>query len=259
MLQISKLIVQGAGLAPILVKRAATVELDWDVRQKSRFDAIDSHGHQLGVFLPRGTLVRGGDVLLAENGSMIRVIAAPQPVLRITPCAVHGSAFDLTRAAYHLGNRHVPIELKPDHLKIEPDHVLADMLRAMHLTVQQVEEAFEPEGGAYSAGGHSHAATPAPAAVHVHGPNCNHSHGHAPTPASAPTVAAAAAAHVHGPNCNHGHDDHGHASAPVSIPAVVATPAAHVHGPDCNHGHGHAPQTIQPVVIQMPTRKPPQP
>ena len=246
MLQISKLIVQGAGLAPILVKRAATVELDWDVRQKSRFDAIDSHGHQLGVFLPRGTLVRGGDVLLAENGSMIRVIAAPQAVLRITPCAVHGSAFDLTRAAYHLGNRHVPIELKPDHLKIEPDHVLADMLRAMHLTVQQVEEAFEPEGGAYSAGGHSHAAAPAPATAHVHGPDCNHSHDYEPAPVTAPAVATA---HVHGPNCNHGHE-HSHAAA---------APAPHVHGPDCNHGHDHAPQTIQPMVIQMPTRKPPQP
>lgn len=179
MLQISKLISQGAGLAPVLVKRASTLELDWDVRQKSRFDATDSLGRQLGVFLPRGTLVRGGDVLVAEDGSMVRVIAAPQAVLRITACTAHGTPFDLTRAAYHLGNRHVPIELKPDHLKIEPDHVLADMLRAMHLTVQEVQDAFEPEGGAYSAGGHGHAhapvTTPAP---HVHGPGCNHGHDH---------------------------------------------------------------------------------
>ena len=252
MLQISKLISQGAGLAPVLVKRAATVELDWDVRQKSRFDATDSLGRMLGVFLPRGTLVRGGDVLLAEDGSMIKVIAAPQAVLRITACTAHGSAFDLTRAAYHLGNRHVPIELKPDHLKIEPDHVLADMLRAMHLTVQAVEEAFEPEGGAYSAGGHSHALTAAAAtpAAHVHGPDCDHGHEHSHAPAKA---TAAPVAHVHGPNCTHGHD---HAPASVTAPAV-ATP--HVHGPDCKHGHDHAPQTIQPTVIQMPTRKPPQP
>ncbi len=63
------------------------------------------------------------------------------------------------RAAYHLGNRHVPIELKPDHLKIEPDHVLADLLRAMHLNVSEVNESFEPEAGAYSqhsAHGHAH-------------------------------------------------------------------------------------------------------
>ncbi|RZJ11838.1 MAG: urease accessory protein UreE, partial [Haliea sp.] len=156
MLQISKHLPAGAGLAPVLLKRAPTVELDWDVRQKSRFDATDSLGRTLGVFLPRGTLVRGGDVLVAEDGSMIRVIAAPQQVLRITACTSHGSPFDLTRAAYHLGNRHVPIELKPDHLKIEPDHVLADMLRSMHLIVNDVAEAFEPEGGAYASGGHAH-------------------------------------------------------------------------------------------------------
>lgn len=184
MLQISKIIPQGNGLAPVLVKRASAIELDWDTRQKSRFDGTDSLGRELGVFLPRGTLVRGGDVLVAEDGSMIRVIAAPQSVLRITPCTSHGSPFDLTRAAYHLGNRHVPIELKPDHLKIEPDHVLAEMLRAMHLIVTQVSQAFEPEGGAYSAGGHSHAeATPktviaTAAKPHVHGPDCNHGHHH---------------------------------------------------------------------------------
>ena len=124
MLQTSKLIPQGKGLAPVLLKRATTVELDWDVRQKSRFDATDSEGRKLGVFLPRGTLVRGGDVLVSEDGSLVKVIAAPQAVLVITACADHGTPFDLTRAAYHLGNRHVPIELQPDHLKIEPDHVL---------------------------------------------------------------------------------------------------------------------------------------
>jgi urease accessory protein len=164
----------------VLVKRASTIELDWDTRQKSRFECVDSLARQLGVFLPRGTLVRGGDVLVAEDGSMVRVIAAPQAVLRITACTSHGSPFDLTRAAYHLGNRHVPIELKPDHLKIEPDHVLADLLRAMHLIVHEVSEAFEPEGGAYSSGGHSHAEAAAPVAAkpHVHGPDCNHGHDH---------------------------------------------------------------------------------
>ena len=89
MLQVSKCIPQGQGLAPVLVKRAATVELDWDVRQKSRFDATDSQGRLLGVFLPRGTVVRGGDVLLAEDGSLVRVLAAPQAVLRITHCSQH--------------------------------------------------------------------------------------------------------------------------------------------------------------------------
>jgi urease accessory protein len=156
MIQISKLIPQGTGLARVLLARAHTVTLDWDVRQKSRFEAMDSSGRSLGVFLPRGSVIRGGDVLVAEDGSMVRVQAAPQAVLKITHCSAHGSPFDLIRAAYHLGNRHVPIELKPDHLKIEPDHVLADMLTAMHLIVQAVNEPFEPENGAYSSGGHGH-------------------------------------------------------------------------------------------------------
>ena len=153
MLQATKLLSQGAGLAPVLVKRASTVTLDWDTRQKSRFDFTDSAGRHVGAFLPRGTVVRGGDVLVAEDGTFIRVVGADQPVLVITACKEHGSAFDLTRAAYHLGNRHVPIELKPDHLKIEPDHVLAQMLRNMHLDVTETNAPFEPEGGAY---GHAH-------------------------------------------------------------------------------------------------------
>lgn len=173
---VNKLLPRGQGLAAALVRRAPAVELDWDVRQKSRFEATDSQGRVLGVFLPRGTIVRGGDVLVAEDGSLVRVVAAPQPVLVITPCAEHGSPFDLTRAAYHLGNRHVPIELRPDHLKIEPDHVLADMLRAMHLDVAERREPFEPEGGAYggqSHGGHGHGGH-----GHDHGHDHDHGHGH---------------------------------------------------------------------------------
>jgi urease accessory protein len=201
-IQISKLMPQGAGLAAVLIKRANTVELDWDVRQKSRFDCTDSAGRQLGVFLQRGMVVRGGDVLVAEDGSLVRVIAAGQPVLRITHCSVHGSPYDLIRAAYHLGNRHVPIELKPDHLKIEPDHVLAEMLRAMHLIVNDVTESFEPENGAYSShGGHSHG--------HGHGDD-DHAHSHDQAAASTklnaiPIAAVASKPHVHGPDCNHGH------------------------------------------------------
>ncbi|MDO5623522.1 MAG: urease accessory protein UreE [Pseudomonadota bacterium] len=170
MLTVNKLVPRGRGLASILVKRAASVELDWDVRQKSRFGTTDSQGRALGVFLPRGTLLRGGDVLVAEDGSLIRVIAAAQPVLRITPCAAHGSPFDLTRAAYHLGNRHVPIELNPEHLQIEPDHVLADMLRAMHLVVTEMNAPFEPEGGAYAAHGHAHQHDHGHAHAHDHHP-----------------------------------------------------------------------------------------
>ena len=183
----SKRMPQGKGLAKVLVQRAASITLDWDTRQKSRFDATDSTGRPLGVFLPRGTVVRGGDVLVAEDGSLVRVEAAPQTVLRITACAEHGTAFDLMRAAYHLGNRHVPIELRADHLKIEPDHVLADLLRSMHMTVAEVQEPFEPEGGAYGDNammghdhghGHSHGHDHAHDHTHGHGSCCGHDHGH---------------------------------------------------------------------------------
>jgi urease accessory protein len=185
MLQVAKLIAQGQGLAAVLVRRAATVTLDWDLRQKSRFEATDSLGRRLGVFLARGSVVRGGDVLVAEDGSLIRVLAAPQAVLRITACTAHGSPFDLTRAAYHLGNRHVPIELRPDHLQIEPDHVLADMLRAMHLIVNAVDAPFEPESGAYANHGtathgtHSHGHDHGHGHSHAH--DHEHSHGHNPS------------------------------------------------------------------------------
>lgn len=175
MLTCSKLIPCGQGLAQALIKRAPTVSLDWDVRQKSRFQTEDSNGRVLSVFLQRGHVVRGGDVLVADDGSLVKVQAAPQTLLRITACTAHGSPFDLTRAAYHLGNRHVPIELQPDHLKIEPDSVLADMLRSMHLIVNTVEEAFEPEGGAYSTH-HGHHHEHVNEQPHVHGPNCQHEH-----------------------------------------------------------------------------------
>ena len=192
MLKVTKLMPRGRGLAPALLKRAPTVELDWDVRQKSRFDATDSSGRALGVFLPRGQVVRGGDVLVAEDGSLIAVKAAPQAVLEVRACAEHGSPFDLLRAAYHLGNRHVQLELTPDHLKLEPDHVLAEMLARMHLIVTETQAAFEPEAGAYAAtGAHGH--------EHGHAHGHEHAHGHAQ------------GEHGHDHAHDHGHEhDHSH-------------------------------------------------
>jgi urease accessory protein len=228
MLTASKLVPSGKGLAPVLLKRASSVELDWDVRQKSRFEATDTAGRQVGVFLPRGTVVRGGDVLVTEDGSLVRVNAAPQPVMVIRHCPHHGTPFDLVRAAYHLGNRHVPIELQPDHLKIEPDPVLADMLDRMHLIVTREDRAFEPESGAYQATHAGHAG---------HGHDHGHTHGHG-----------------HG-NDHSGHEDHGHGHDHAHGPAQTqahehAHPheahqahnhahgaGGHVHGPGCKHDH----------------------
>jgi urease accessory protein len=195
----NKLIAGGAGLAAVLLRRAATIELAWDTRQKSRFDAEDSQARQIGVFLPRGSIVRGGDVLVAEDGSLIVVKARPQPVLVVT---AHGSALGLLRAAYHLGNRHVPLEVRPERLQLEPDHVLAEMLGRMGLHVETAEAAFEPEAGAYDASslvhGHSHGHE------HDRAPGHGNEHGHAP-----------AHGHEHGHENDHEHDatcspEHGH-------------------------------------------------
>lgn len=229
MITVNKLVPAGRGLASVLLKRASTISLDWDTRQKSRFEAIDSLGRRLGVFLPRGSVVRGGDVLVAEDGSLVRVDAASQAVMVVRTCPQHGSAFDLTRAAYHLGNRHVQIELQPDHLKIEPDHVLGEMLERMHLIVTQAQVPFEPEAGAY-AGGHGHGH------IHEHGGGHGHSHDHGD-------------GHSNDHHHDHGHE-HAHTKAPadshakaavargVPIP-VRAAEEGYVHGPGCNHGHGH--------------------
>ena len=197
MLTVNKLIAQGRGLAPALTRRAPSVELDWDVRQKSRFDATDSSGRALAVFLPRGTVVRGGDVLVAEDGSLIAVHAAAQPVQVVRHCSRHGSASDLLRAAYHLGNRHVAVELRPDHLKFEPDPVLAAMLRRLHLIVSEASAPFEPEGGAYQAG---HGRGPGAQGGHDPGPDHGHGHDHDHDDAHG---------HPHGQAHDHGHR-HGH-------------------------------------------------
>jgi len=207
MLTVNKVIPHGHGLATALLKRAPTLELDWDTRQKSRFDAEDSQGRALGVFLQRGSVVRGGDVLVAEDGSLVKVTAKPQAVL-VVRSAEAGAALPLLRAAYHLANRHVPLELHGDRLQLEPDHVLAEMLRRMGLQVDAAEAAFEPEAGAYDAARAAHAH-----AAHEHG----HVHDHGE--------------HEHGHAHGHGGREHGH---------------AHDHGGHDHHdthdhdGHSHS-------------------
>jgi urease accessory protein len=195
----------GAGLAKALVQRAPTVTLDWDDRQKSRLDTQDDTGQRLAVVLPRGTVLRGGDVLLCDDGSLVAVKAAAQAVMQVrvrasvrasdpapygppggavhrSPEAATGGASNrmgLVHAAYHLGNRHVPLDIQADHVAFEPDPVLADMLHGMGFDVQTVQAPFEPQGGAYHAhqAAHAHASAPGHGHDH-HGHHGDHGYSH---------------------------------------------------------------------------------
>ena len=215
-------------IAAPLARRAPALVLPFDARSKSRLRATLETGEDVALFMPRGTVLRGGDVLVADDGGLIRVEAAPETVLLVTAA----TPVALMRAAYHLGNRHTPVEVGDGYLRLEYDPVLRDMLLRLDVDVAEALMPFEPEAGAYGGGHkHGHDATFAEdfalaqevfhehhghshdhdhdhdhAHGHVHGPGCGHDHGHS---------------HVHGPGCGHDHS-HGH---------------AHVHGPDCGHDH----------------------
>jgi len=128
------------------------LELDFVHRTKSRLRARLASGAEAGLFLPRGTILRGGQKLIARDGRIVEVVAAREDLLEVR-CA---DALELARAAYHLGNRHVPVELGEGWLRIQADHVLETMLIGLGGEVSALRAAFEPEAGAY-AQGHQHA------------------------------------------------------------------------------------------------------
>lgn len=145
----------------LLIERAAPADaeaterllLPFELRGKSRLRTRLENGEEAGLFLERGTVLRGGDKLQARDGRVILVAAAPEAVLE----ARSSDALLLTRAAYHLGNRHVPVEMQPGLLRFARDHVLGEMVRGLGLEVVAREAPFEPEGGAYGGhGGHAH-------------------------------------------------------------------------------------------------------
>ena len=125
--------------------------LPFDRRQKSRLRVTLASGTEAALLLERGTVLRGGDVLQAEDGRVVQVVAADGPVLRVTASTPR----ELARAAYHLGNRHVPLEVGEGWLRLEQDHVLQEMLLGLGVQVEGQMAPFEPEAGAYG-GGHRH-------------------------------------------------------------------------------------------------------
>ena len=199
-----------AKLAPVLMQRAPTLTLPYDARCKSRFAATLDAGEEVGVVLPRGTVLHDGDMLVADDGALVRVIAAAESVLRVRA----PDRLTLTRAAYHLGNRHTPVEVGADELKLEADPVLEDMLKRLGAQVERVQLPFQPESGAYG-GGHRHGhdetfADDYALAQRVYDEHHGHAHSH-----------DHADGHAHGHTHNHAHGEE------------------HAHDHDCGHDHGH--------------------
>jgi urease accessory protein len=124
--------------------------LSFNLRQRSRLRTKAENGEDVGVFLARGEQLRDGDRLLADDGRVVEIVAAQEAVYHID-CA---QPEQLARLAYHLGNRHVPVQLGAGWLRIARDHVLKDMLEKLGAHVSDALAPFQPEGGAY--GGHHH-------------------------------------------------------------------------------------------------------
>jgi urease accessory protein len=130
----------------------ALLRLPFELRQKSRLRTTVASGEEIGLFLARGSVLRDGDCLQADDGRVVRVAAAEESLLEVR-CA---DADSLARAAYHLGNRHTPVQIGAGWLRLAADDVLAGMLRGLGATVTPIEATFEPEAGAYAAGHHAH-------------------------------------------------------------------------------------------------------
>jgi urease accessory protein len=159
------------------------LELPFETRQKSRFKACLASGEEVGVILPRGEILRGGDLVTASDGRVIEVVSQPENVLDVQ-CK---NSKDLARIAYHLGNRHVPVEVGEGYLRIAEDHVLERMLEGLGAKLSKTTAPFEPEAGAYGGVGHEHGA----AKIHDH----HHDHDHDKD-------------HDHDHGHDHGHDHH---------------------------------------------------
>lgn len=126
--------------------------LPFELRQKSRLRTQLVSKEEVGIFLERGTILRDGDFLEADDGRVVKVVAAPEAVIRIQ-CK---TAEALTRVAYHLGNRHVPLQIGDGWLRLSADHVLKQMVVGLGAEVSEETEPFEPEAGAYGGADHQH-------------------------------------------------------------------------------------------------------
>ncbi len=127
-----------------------TLTLPFESRQKARLHTKLDSGQEAGLFLPRGLILRGGNKVAADSGEIIKIISANEDV----STATSKDSLLLTRASYHLGNRHVPLEINENYIRYQYDHVLNEMIEQLELTVTRESAPFEPESGAYSHGHH---------------------------------------------------------------------------------------------------------
>ena len=140
-----------AGTWPLPDERDQVL-LDFDRRHRRRIVLTTASGAELLVDLPQAIRLRHGDGLLLDGGGVVQVLARPEPLLDIH---AHDAA-GLVRIAWHLGNRHLPVQLLGSHIRIRADHVIADMVHGLGGHVREIEAPFDPEAGAYAGGHHHH-------------------------------------------------------------------------------------------------------
>jgi urease accessory protein len=166
---------------------ADTVVLDFDDRHRRRVAMTGTRGLEFLLDLENAVALRGGDALVLDDGRLIEVVAAPEPLVEIR-CR---DPEHLVRVAWHLGNRHLPTQITARGLRIRRDHVIEAMVKGLGARIVEIEAPFDPEGGAYAGGGHEHAHTGEP---HDHSGHNHHGHDH-----------------DHDERCDHDHDGHSHA------------------------------------------------
>src|ERR1700716_3149647 len=181
---------------------ADTIVLGFDDRHRRRMAMTGTRGLAFLLDLENAVALRGGDALVLDDGRLIEVVAAPEPLIEI-----RGSdPQHLVRVAWHLGNRHLPTQITARGLRIRRDHVIEAMVKGLGARVIEIEAPFDPEGGAYAGGGHAHAPDSAPQPHTGHDP-ASHDHGHHHHDEHHPGDH-----HHHDEHCDHEHH-HGHSHA----------------------------------------------
>lgn len=183
---------------------ADTVVLDFDDRHRRRLAMTGTRGLEFLLDLENAIALRGGDALVLEDGRLVEVVAAPEPLLEIRGADPH----HLIRVAWHLGNRHLPTQIMKKGLRIRRDHVIEDMVKGLGARVIEIEAPFDPEGGAY--------AGQEPGQETGHESDHDHAHDHS--------------SHDHGHH--HHHDDHHHQHD-------EHCDHDHHHHHDHSHAHDH--------------------